>query len=452
LCLVAGSAIAIFGWLVLRAFPRLSASARFGLWLATLLAVGLTSLTFRSQTQASSTAHSGLTMPSAWAVYVVIVWAVIATIALGRVLLGLFQLRALRKTCIRVDHENFSKAVREALARSGRKNLVLCTSDRIQVPTAIGFLKPAIVIPDWLLRELSPAELEHVVLHEASHLRRHDDWTNFAQKLLKAVLFFQPVVWWLDTQLTQEREMACDDLVLRQTGNPRAYAECLASLARKSYLRRTVLLAQAAVSRLRHTTARVARILKSEDGQPTAAVPHDHWRRWQPAACGVALAAAVTALSTVGIPQLISFSDAGSHEFVAARISADKLSSISPAMNSSTAQAIPASLTIQATTLPRALSLSAPASPTPARQNNVKNSSRTMRRSHPSLANTPRLLVAKAANSARQQPEAQYQTVIFVTQTTSSDGYGPVSISWTLCVWHISSEPVPSAIKTQKVI
>ena len=367
-------------------------------------------------------------------------------------LLGLVQLRVLRKTCIPVDHENFSNAVREALARSGRKNLVLCTSDRIQVPTAIGFLKPAIVIPDWLLGELSPAELEHVLLHEASHLRRHDDWTNFAQKLLKAVLFFQPVVWWIDTQLTQEREMACDDLVLRQTGKPRVYAECLASLAEKSYLRRTVLLAQAAVSRLRHTTARVARILKSEYGQPTLVVPHDYSRRWQPAACGVALVAAVAALSTMRIPQLISFSDAASDEFVGTRISANKLSSISPVVSSSTAQAIPASLKVQATTLPRALSPSAAASPSPAGQTSGKNVGRTMRRSHPSLANTPRLLVAKAANSARQQPEAQYQTVIFVTQTTSSDAYGPVSISWTLCVWRISSQPVPSAAKTQKVI
>ena len=82
LCLVAGSAIAIFGWLVLRACPRLSANARFGLWLGMLLAVGLTPLTFRSQTEASSAAHSWLMMPSSWAVYIVIAWAVIATISL----------------------------------------------------------------------------------------------------------------------------------------------------------------------------------------------------------------------------------------------------------------------------------------------------------------------------------------------------------------------------------
>ena len=248
--------------------------------------------------------------------------------------------------------------------------------------------------------------------------------------------------------------MACDDLVLRQTGKPRVYAECLASLAEKSYLRRTVLLAQGAVSRLRHTTARVARILQSEDAQPKLeAARHRLLSKWQPAMCGITLFAAVAVLSSVHIPQLISFSDAGSDEFVVARISADKLSSISPAMDSSTAQAIPASLKVQATTLPRALSLSAAASPSPAGQTSGKNVGRTMRRSHPSLVYT-RVLAVNAAEEIRTQTEVPYETVVLVMQSTSSDAYGPVSMSWTLCVWQISSpnQRVPSAAKTQKVI
>ena len=174
---------------------------------------------------------------------------------------------------------------------------------------------------------------------------------------------------------------------------------------------------------------------------------------WQPAMCGIMLFAAVVALPTVRIPQLIGFSDAASDEFVVARTSADKLSSIRPAMDSSTAQAIPASLKVQATTLPRALSPSAAASPSPAGQSSGKNVGRTMQRSHPSLVYT-RVLAVNAAEKIRRQPKAQYQTVIFVMQSTSSDAYGPVSMSWTLCVWHISSatQPVHSAAKTQKVI
>jgi beta-lactamase regulating signal transducer with metallopeptidase domain len=71
-------------------------------------------------------------------------------------------------------------------------------------------------------------------LHELAHLRRYDDWTNLAQKLVKALFFFHPAVWWIEKQVSLEREMACDDAVLAETASPRAYAECLAHLAEKT--------------------------------------------------------------------------------------------------------------------------------------------------------------------------------------------------------------------------
>ena len=88
------------------------------------------------------------------------------------------------------------------------------------------------------MQELSAVELNAILLHELAHLRRWDDWTNLIQKIVGAVLFFHPAVWWIEKKLALEREMACDDLVLAKTASPRAYAECLVSLAEKSLLRR----------------------------------------------------------------------------------------------------------------------------------------------------------------------------------------------------------------------
>ncbi len=93
----------------------------------------------------------------------------------------------------------------------------LCVSDRLRVPTAIGFTKPLVVIPSWTMEELSAAELNPILLHELAHLRRRDDWTNLVQKILGALLFFHPAVWWIEKKLALEREMACDDLVLAST-------------------------------------------------------------------------------------------------------------------------------------------------------------------------------------------------------------------------------------------
>jgi hypothetical protein len=129
------------------------------------------------------------------------------------------------------------------------------------VPAAIGFRRPAIVLPAWTLRELSAEELRPILIHELAHLRRHDDWTNLLQKAARAIFFFHPAVWWIDARLSLEREMACDDAVLAATGNPRAYAGCLIGLLERSCSRRGWTMAQAAVARAREASLRIARIL-----------------------------------------------------------------------------------------------------------------------------------------------------------------------------------------------
>jgi hypothetical protein len=102
----------------------------------------------------------------------------------------------------------------------------------------IGFFAPRILIPDWLLTRLTPGELDQIVLHEAEHLRRRDDWTNLLQKLWLVVFPLNPALWWMEYRLCREREMACDEGVVKLTHAPRAYAACLASLAERGLERR----------------------------------------------------------------------------------------------------------------------------------------------------------------------------------------------------------------------
>jgi hypothetical protein len=150
--------------------------------------------------------------------------------------------------------------------------------------------------------ELSSAELNQILLHELAHLRRWDDWTNLAQKIVKALFFFHPAVWWIEKRVSLEREMACDDAVLAESDDPRAYAECLVHLAERSVIRRGVALAQAAVGRIRQTTMRVAQILDVNRPVRTGSV-------WKPA---VSLVAGFALLSVVGVsraPQLVAFEE-----------------------------------------------------------------------------------------------------------------------------------------------
>ena len=174
-------------------------------------------------------------------------------------------------------------------------------SQQLEVPTAIGFGKPAIILPAWLLESTPPEELKYIVLHELAHLRRRDDWTNLAQKLVKALLFFLPSVWWIERRLSLDREMACDDAVLAHSGTPLGYAECLARVAERSFLRRQLALAQAAVGRMRQLTTRVAVILDPDRPQ--------HTHLWKPAVPIVMVVAGLCALPASLTPSLVSFAD-----------------------------------------------------------------------------------------------------------------------------------------------
>lgn len=311
-CLVEGTLITIFARLVLGVARRQSSATRFATWFTVLVAIavlpllgGLTSSQGTSL-HAANLSKSVITLPLSWTLYLFTAWAAIALWALLGVGRGLWHLHVLRKTCVPIDPALLDARLQETLARNQSPRAVaLCTSDQVQVPTAIGILRPAVVLPLWVMQELSPGELSQIVLHELAHLRRWDDWTNLTQKVVKALFFFHPAVWWIEKQVSMEREMACDDAVLAETASPRAYAECLAHLAEKTLIQRSMALAQAALGKIHQTSLRVARIL---DGNR----PLNSVRSWKPP---VSLVAAFAMACVVGIskaPRLIAFSDTAS--------------------------------------------------------------------------------------------------------------------------------------------
>jgi beta-lactamase regulating signal transducer with metallopeptidase domain len=104
-------------------------------------------------------------------------------------------------------------------------------SNRIGMPMAVGFRHPAILLPQSLIQNLSQDELNQIILHEAAHLARRDDWVGLLERFVRAIFFVQPAVYFIGRQLDREREMACDDWVVSQSGQTKPYAEALARVA-----------------------------------------------------------------------------------------------------------------------------------------------------------------------------------------------------------------------------
>lgn len=245
----------------LRLLPETPAPVRFAIWFGVfLLVAGLPFATVWVAPAGAAAAaavphHAWLTLDARWCVWVGALWAGASLVRAITLAAAAFRVRALWKR---------AEPIELALPQVERKAQV-CISDEVDRPTVIGFFAPKIVIPSWLIAKLTPEELEQIVLHEAGHLSRRDDWLNLLQKLALVVFPLNPALAWIERRLCFERELACDEHVLAATGAPKAYAECLATLAEYRLQRRGLVqglaLALGALGRESELTKRVLRIL-----------------------------------------------------------------------------------------------------------------------------------------------------------------------------------------------
>ncbi|MCU0396185.1 MAG: M56 family metallopeptidase [Chitinophagaceae bacterium] len=110
----------------------------------------------------------------------------------------------------------------------------LYLSNQVSGPLTIGFWKPVILLPLATINQLSPQQMEAVLLHELVHIRRHDYLINIFLQAAEILLFFNPFMRSLLRQAGTERENSCDDLVLQFNYNPREYATALLTLEKQA--------------------------------------------------------------------------------------------------------------------------------------------------------------------------------------------------------------------------
>ncbi|HTJ29897.1 MAG TPA: M56 family metallopeptidase [Acidobacteriaceae bacterium] len=273
-----GLMIAAFLGLCLRFAPRISAALRFVVLAAGFAAIvalpflpAILHLIGREQavsaTASTPTAtHFWLMLDARWSIALALAWAAASLWRAIDLAIHTVRLRLLWKSAVPV-----AKATVTLPQLRGRKAVELCATDALERPSVIGFLAPRILIPAWLLERLSEAELEQIVLHESEHLRRGDDWTNLLQKLSLVIFPLNPALLWMERRLCLEREMACDEGVVRRTRAPRAYAACLTSLAEHGLERRVHALSLGAWQRRPELARRVHSLLAKKPALKPAA-------------------------------------------------------------------------------------------------------------------------------------------------------------------------------------
>ncbi|KAA9037733.1 M56 family metallopeptidase [Ginsengibacter hankyongi] len=142
------------------------------------------------------------------------------------------------------------------------RKICVWVSHHIDVPATIGFIKPVILIPFASLNNLSTDQLEAIILHELSHIKRNDYIINIMVSVIETILFFNPFVVLLSKVIKRERENCCDDFVLQYRYDPHSYASALLRLeqSRATNLK----LAIGAVSGKKQLLSRIKRITKGQ--------------------------------------------------------------------------------------------------------------------------------------------------------------------------------------------
>ncbi|MFZ0745716.1 MAG: M56 family metallopeptidase [Terracidiphilus sp.] len=270
-----GIAIASSLAICLRLAPRMSAAHRFALWTSGFIAlVSLPFLPLLSNFMAGNApAAASVGLPQAppqawlqmdirWSLAIAVLWVAASLFRAVDLVIHSLRLRKLWQSASPVELAASQGASLTRLQNMpGRRPVQICTTHKLDRPSVIGFFAPRILIPDWLLARLTPGELDQIVLHEAEHLRRADDWTNLFQKLCLVLFPLNPALWWIERRMCAEREMACDDGVIKVTRAPRAYAACLTSLAERGLRRRAEALSLGAWQRRPELVHRVHSIL-----------------------------------------------------------------------------------------------------------------------------------------------------------------------------------------------
>ncbi|MBV8196991.1 MAG: M56 family metallopeptidase, partial [Candidatus Eremiobacteraeota bacterium] len=288
--------------LLLRFWPRINAATRYTVWSATLVAAFVlplaTTLAFFAAPQPASVQSSAVTVPHRLvgrapvvnvpnvtrtsaeapatapprerlrftlpvpvAIAVFVAWLLLAFYALARLTIGLTRLEQLKKDALPLPVEYRESMPQWTRANKGARDVRLCISDDTDVPVAVGLFDSMILVPHSLLDGLSQAEVDQICLHELAHLRRGDDWSNGLQRVLIALLGWNPAALFIGQQLDLEREVACDDWVLSLGGMVRPYALCLTKMAERAAWPRHPIPAPGVFATRKHISLRIERLL-----------------------------------------------------------------------------------------------------------------------------------------------------------------------------------------------
>lgn len=149
---------------------------------------------------------------------------------------SVLRLSTLKKSALPLQSQKVQKLYQRCLKDIGiSKNIPVYSTAYLKSPVMVGFCKPCIYLPIHLISDDNETDIRYMLLHELQHYKHKDGIASYLMSLAGIVYWFNPLVWYAQKEMRNEREIACDTSVLNllDTDDYAAYGNTLINFAEK---------------------------------------------------------------------------------------------------------------------------------------------------------------------------------------------------------------------------
>jgi beta-lactamase regulating signal transducer with metallopeptidase domain len=231
------------------------------------------------------------------------IWALGAGFIAMLLGLSLWRTARLARRVRPVAHVGVLRDVRDLAERLGVRRPVRVLQDHDQsMPMTWGLRHPTVLVPAGFVA-WPRSRRRAVLVHELAHVRRWDWVTQLGARLACALYWWNPLAWVAARRLREERERACDDLVLAHGTVPSAYAGDLLEIARAFRAGPSIALAGVAMARRSELAGRLLAVLDAARSRRSLAPG----RAWSATAAAAVLLLPAAGLATGARPHASAF-------------------------------------------------------------------------------------------------------------------------------------------------
>ena len=158
-------------------------------------------------------------------------WIFISSMLLLRLLVGFVRIKRIICSSLPAQEHLKRLLVKVASDLNCRRDVKLKVSGHLHTPFLAGFLRPVIIIPEYMIGDEYTHETSAIMAHEITHLCSGDLFWTFAARVVGILLWFHPLVWKLRNVHDAACEEVCDAIAADYAGSAELYSSALARAA-----------------------------------------------------------------------------------------------------------------------------------------------------------------------------------------------------------------------------